>query len=166
MSVAHVVGIDPGIVDTGMVRIVLDNRAREVFVEENVVKNAYENDISDAVQWVNGSEFPYPQVFVEKYRPRQRLGYDEEMLQAQNMWMKALPRAELLSNTGITKVVPQPMMQALGVWTFNTRTHHQDLRSAARIALLGAIKEPVLNGVLSDAISDYLHHRPWHITWG
>jgi hypothetical protein len=163
MSIAHVVGIDPGVVDTGVVRIVLDNKRREVVVEEMVAKNHNRHDVDDVVVWVNGSEFQYPQVFIEKYRPRQRLSYDEIMLSAQSTWVAAFPKATLLSNTGILRVVPQEMMEALGVWRFKTRTHHQDLRSAARIALLGMIKSDEMNPILSDCISDYLHHRPWRV---
>lgn len=172
MSIAHVVGIDPGVVDTGVVRIVLDNKRREVVVEEMVAKNHNRHDVDDVVAWVNGFNFTAyvpqvsyvsPSVFIEKYRPRQRLSYDEIMLSAQSTWVAAFPKATLLSNTGILRVVPQEMMEALGVWRFKTRTHHQDLRSAARIALLGMIKSDEMNPILSDCISDYLHHRPWRV---
>ena len=60
----------------------------------------------------------------------------------------------------VTRVVTQELMELLGVWKFSTPTHHQDLRSAARIALLGAMKEDVLNGLLTRVVLDRLQLQP------
>jgi hypothetical protein len=43
-------------------------------------------------------------------------------------------------------------------------THHDDLRSAARILVLGMLKNPMLNEVLSDYVRDRIKGRPWDTT--
>jgi hypothetical protein len=42
-------------------------------------------------------------------------------------------------------------------------TNHQDLRSAARIALLGMAKNEETNGVLASVVSAHLNNNPWTV---
>ena len=69
----------------------------------------------------------------------------------------------VLQNMGVKKVVKSPLMELLGVWNFNTPTHHQDLRSAARIGLLGMLKDDILNKLLTDIVADHLSGEAWDV---
>ena len=42
-------------------------------------------------------------------------------------------------------------------------THHQDLRSAARIALLGMLRDEQMNRLLADVVRDHLAGETWTI---
>jgi hypothetical protein len=64
---------------------------------------------------------------------------------------------------GVKKVVKSPLMELLGVWDFRLKTHHQDLRSAARIALLGMLKDDHLNKLLTDVVADHLRGENWNV---
>jgi hypothetical protein len=66
---------------------------------------------------------------------------------------RALPKAKLIDNTGMKSVISPAMMKRIGVWSFGQSTHHQDLRSAGRIGLYGAVKEDDLNRVIYDFLS-------------
>lgn len=54
-------------------------------------------------------------------------------------------------------------MNLLGVWKFSTVTHHQDLRSAARIALFGMLKNEETNRLLADVVADHLKGSDWDV---
>jgi hypothetical protein len=69
---------------------------------------------------------------------------------------RSLPGVEILDNTGVKKVVTKPLMQLLGCWDFPTVTHHQDLRSAARIALYGGLKDQDINSLLTQIVMKQL----------
>jgi hypothetical protein len=72
-------------------------------------------------------------------------------------------RGTVLLNTGVKKTIKRPLMELLGCWAFTTTTHHQDLRSAARIALYGMVKNDTLNQVLYSVVRDHLEGRTWHV---
>jgi hypothetical protein len=101
-----------------------------------------------------------PVIYVEGYRSRGNLGHDKDMLIAVRD-MVAATKGKALDNTGVKKTVKPAVLQALGVWKFSTPTHHDDLRSAARIAVLGMLKEH--NELLADVIRDYIDGRPWRV---
>lgn len=101
-------------------------------------------------------------MWLEAYRPRgTAFGQDGPMLALQTLIRRGLLGIKVLDNMGIKKVVKQPLMEALGLWKFQTPTNHQDLRSAARIMLLGALKEDYLNKVLYTIITAKLNNLPW-----
>jgi hypothetical protein len=56
------------------------------------------------------------------------------------------------------------VLEALGAWKFQTTTHHQDLRSAAKIAVLGMMKQEHTNLLLAAIIRDHIDGRPWKVT--
>jgi hypothetical protein len=64
---------------------------------------------------------------------------------------------------GVKKIVKPAVLITLGAWLFSTPTHHDDLRSAARIAVLGMMKDPEMNLLLADIIRDHLGGQPWTI---
>lgn len=168
--IAHVVGIDPGLVHTGVVRLVFkpDEHAVEIEAEPVAGPNA------QAVrEWVDEGQLrlfdgrrvvgTQPRTFIEAYRPRSHYDTDARMGKAVHELKARLPWAQVLNNTGVKQVVSQELMQLLGVWRFAAVTHHQDLRSAARIALLGMLKDDELNRLVADVVRDHLDGRSWNV---
>jgi len=101
---------------------------------------------------------------VEQYRTRQHLSSDMRMIRAEQDLRRALPDARFLPNMGIKRVITQSLMELLEVWSFPTTTHHQDLRAAARIAMLGMVKDDSTNEILADVVRAYLDGQPWTIS--
>ena len=159
MSVTHVVGIDPGLVHTGVVLFTFDRQQRLIVIDHEAVAGP---DTIRVQQFLGGLRND-AHIFIEKYQPRSHLNTDAMMGKAVLEMKQALPGAQVLLNTGVKKVVRQPLMELLGVWKFSTVTHHQDLRSAARIALLGMLKSEHLNRVLTTVVTDHLEGRTWHV---
>lgn len=159
MSV-HIIGIDPGLVDTGVVRMIFKPTIQVVDVSSAVVSGIDPMRIKSWSELVGHS----PRFFVEKYRPRRGYGTDERMVMGEHDLRRTLPKAEFLDNTGIRKVVRPQVLQLLGAWSFSRPTHHQDLRSAARIAVLGMLKDEELNHLLADVVAAELDGDPWEVT--
>lgn len=162
LSIAHVIGIDPGLVHTGCVSMRFDETHRTVTVQHAVVRGP---DVDKVKEWIKSIEQPGPRphIFIEKYAPRQRLNTDERMVKADAAFQSGLRGCKMIRNTGSKQVVKQELMQLLGVWQFSTPTHHQDLRSAARIGLFGMMKDPPLNAWLADVVRDTLDGNPWEV---
>lgn len=160
MSVLHIVGIDPGLVHTGIVRMRFDEDRKELTVSHAVVAGL---DADTVAKYVSLIQIPRPTVYIEKYAPRQSLNSDERMVQGEAALRRAIPRAQFLRNTGVKSVVHPAVLQVMGVWQFDTKTHHQDLRSAARIAVLGAMRTKETNRVLADVVHDHLNNKTWHV---
>ena len=62
---------------------------------------------------------------------------------------KLIPEAEPCRNGGYKSDVPDNLLKALGLWKFG-KSHHQDIRAAARLALFYAMRNDVedfINGV-------------------
>lgn len=137
-----IIGIDPGLVHTGVV--VMRFTGDDVTVDYQIYELTDVNCIAPYV-----GSYPGAHVFIEAYRPRGNTyatdGPMQELMGKLRTW---LPKAKVIDNTGMKYAVKAALMQVLGVWKFSTSTHHQDLRSAARIGIYGALKDPVLNAVL------------------
>lgn len=158
MSVTHVVGVDPGLVHTGVVNLLFDHRKRSVTVLDTVVNGLAPNDVQIAVAKFGVK----PHIFIEGYRPRSNLTPDRRMQDGVTRIRQATG-GKVLDNMGVKKIVKKSLMDLLGVWSFSTVTHHQDLRSAARIALLGMLKDEELNRLLADIVRDHLNGDDWHV---
>ena len=168
MSVTHVVGVDPGLVHTGVVSLTFVPEKHEVFVAHKAVVGpdaaAVNQFTADA--WQNlPAEMSYvkPHIFIEKYQPRSHLNTDAAMGEAVLSMKRTMPGSQVLLNTGVKKVVRKHLMELLDVWNFSTPTHHQDLRSAARIALLGMLKDEQMNRLIADIVLAKLKGRPWDV---
>lgn len=162
MSMTHVIGVDPGLVHTGVVSMkflpitgVLEVRCHPV-VGLNTVELA---EYVKAIQ----SHKVKPHIFIEAYRPRSNLNSDVRMVNGVQAFRQALPGSRVLQNTGVKQVVKQDLMELLGVWKFSTVTNHQDLRSAARIALFGMLKDPEMNELIADIVRDHLEGKSWDV---
>ena len=162
MSVTHVGGVDPGLVHTGVVSMAFFPNRREIHVEHTAVLGLDEAEVRD---FLNLKLVKRHHRFIEGYRPRSNLNNDRRM-QAAVTSIRAATGGRVLDNMGVKKVVRKPLMELLGVWSFPTKTHHQDLRSAARIALLGMLKDDDLNRLLADVVRDHLKGDDWNVAHG
>lgn len=141
----RVIGIDPGLVHTGVVSFhFLEGAVRAV---GHAVNGLNPDKI---IEWLDnyGPSLKMQGVFIEAYRPRSHFDTDSRMSNGVQRIKAALPNSKIISNTGVTKVITRQTMELLDCWAFDTTTHHQDLRSAARIGLYGMVKDEVLNSVL------------------
>ena len=159
MSRIQVVGVDPGLVHTGVVRFVIEHGSIEVTSKVVVGPNA-----AETARWIDEVPRPKAQVFVEQYDQRQHYNSDARMLQAEAEFKRTMPEAVLLRNMGVNSIVTRPVLEVLGAWKFQTTTHHQDLRSAAKIAVLGMMKQESTNLLLAAIIRDHIDGRPWKVT--
>jgi hypothetical protein len=159
-SVTEVVGIDPGVVHTGLVRLVFDTGLRSMSIRTRLMDGVNAAEIK---AWVDDSIHRRPYVFVEKYRPRHNFSTDSEMIRAERELKVAMPAATLISNTGSLSTVTPGLLRLLNLWEFRPVSHHQDLRSAARIAVLGMMKDSDLNRMLADMVDAELKGDPWEI---
>jgi hypothetical protein len=158
-----VIGVDPGLVHTGIVMLEFEHELRQLTVDHRVIDGLDAPAAALAVMDMTGHDsFATLDTFIEWYRPRSGFSVDERMVQANNDFRAAL-HGKLLRNTGVKKVVTQELMQLCHLWSFGTRTHHQDLRSAARIALLGMMLDPALNKVLYTYTTDTTDGRDWNV---
>ena len=160
-------GVDPGLVDTGIVQISFDTDTQRWYVNHTVFKGVVDTrgtrriPSEDIAAYLNTEVPSHAVIYIEAYRPRSHYQNDAEMGRAINDLKARVRKAKSLDNTGVKKVVKPALMQRLNVWTFSTKTHHQDLRSAAMIALYGMLKDEVGNNVLVQFLCDELVGRPW-----
>lgn len=156
MGSVHVAGVDPGLVHTGVVSLIFDRDSNQISVGHKAIVGP---DAAATKQFIAD---PAAIVFVEGYRPRSHFDTDARMTAAVQEFRTTLD-ATVLLNTGVKKVVKRPLMELLEVWKFSTITHHQDLRSAARIGLLGMLKSDHLNRLLTDVVRAHISGEPWHV---
>lgn len=162
MHRTRIIGIDPGLVDTGVVVFDFMPEFKRV---EIVATVCIGNDVPIVTRTVLSGVVNDPgHVFIEGYRPRSHYATDERMTLLVKELHRAMPGSKVIDNTGVKKVIAQKLLVALGVWTFTTKTHHQDLRSAALIGLYGMVKDDTLNPVLADFLRDYLDGKKWAVS--
>ena len=162
MPILHIVGVDPGLVHTGCVRIVIDTVDRSIDTSHCVI-NGY--DVKRLESWIYADEWTdtAPWIFVERYTPRSHFDTDERMVAGEQELRRRMAGAMLLRNTGIKSIVTPKILQVLGLTKFRTASHHQDLLSAARIAVLGMMKTAELNHALSDIVKDHIDGYAWPV---
>lgn len=159
MKTTHITGIDPGLVHTGLVSLAVYPVNKEIHVDHVAVAGIK----PDQVRLFCEERMALPNHrFIEGYRPRSHMGTDKRMVEGVAEIKKAT-RGVVLNNTGIKKVVKRPLLELLGLWQFATPTHHDDLRSAARILVLGALKDEALNRLLTTVVKDHLRGETWDV---
>jgi hypothetical protein len=175
MTQLTLIGVDPGIVDTGVVSIKLDSLRETLQVTTQVWSDVTEKNghginvdsffLDDLAGFVQHEEAENSATFtfVEGYRPRGR-----DMIQDRKMSIlvqtinHTLKGSKIVDNTGIKKVVTEPLLKLFGCSRF-VGTHHADLKSAARVALKGGIDITPLNRILSDYVRDNLNGTSWSV---
>lgn len=163
MSLVEVIGVDPGLVHTGVVGLAFGTRSRTLLITHTVIDGP---DAAAVAKWIGQPRPKKPTVYVEAYRPRQNLNSDQRMTRVEHELRAALQGAKFLPNMGIKRVITHELMDLLGLWDYPTSTHHQDLRAAARIALLGMVKEAATNQIVADMVGDSLDYKPWSVSHG
>ena len=178
MSHYTIVGIDPGLIHTGIVRLDVDLKQRTLTRAIGLVtgvraeSGAFSTALTAqetrralaSVLHETTSAAREPHVFVEGYRQRGNSNNE-------NVYMMALItelrralhsfRPAIIDNTGVKKIVPVPMLKKLELNRFSTASNHQDLLSAARIGIYGALKNPLLNGVLYEVLTGIEDGQTW-----
>lgn len=155
MADAIIAGVDPGIIHTGLVVFEFSENFRRLDTSFDVINGTNAPATRAAlVRLVHPSRLGMTEVFIEKYRPRSGFGTNDQMMEA-NATFPAELGGTLLLNMGVKRVVTRDLLDLLGVWSFSTTTHHQDLRSAARIAVLGMLRDHYLNR----GLYTYVTHR-------
>lgn len=168
MSAAvSVVGVDPGIVHTGIV-------AATFYPDDHRISVAYSALAGDKAPahagLIRHTCFTLPTtaptgVFVEAYRERgTSYGTNVPMRELLAEIRRQMPEVTIVDNTGVKKVVKPALLKLLGLWKFEQTTHHQDLEAAARILVFGMLKDPELNELLADVLLDTINGNPWRTT--
>jgi len=155
-----IIGIDPGIVHTGVVRLLLDQDKRTVHSEFAVIDGL---DAAAVERWVYRFGVEPDLISIEQYRPRQKLSSDVRMLQAEKNFLREMPEARLVPNTGVRRLAPRWTLDIFGIGAFPQATHHDDLGSAARILYLGGIKDDSINPCLTRVVRDFVDGDPWNV---
>ena len=166
-----VVGVDPGLVHTGIVRLSFNQPSRYWAVDYDVVESKLDpagkllaavtaQRVGVAV--LDIARYPGKHVFVEAYRDRgNSYSTDGPMRQLMQHLGATLPGSKVIDNTGVRKVVKPALLKLLGVHKFEKTTHHQDLEAAARIALYGMLKDDELNAMLGEIVLMRNSPQPW-----
>lgn len=155
-------GVDPGLVHTGVVTMVFDEVVQELSIREAVFTGPAATPV--ALFLKDGAFGLQYDTWIEGFRTRGNLRVNKPMMDAiAHLKIELGPRAHVLDNMGAKQVVLPALMKAMEVWNFSTPSHHQDLRSAARILLFGALKLPEYNMILSEFIECHLDGYPWQI---
>lgn len=157
MTRLNIIGLDPGLVDTGAVHLLFLPEISTWQVDYAAF--AGNKEIAETIAWCR--QWPYDGLFIEAYKPRSHFGTDPKMTALVHELKRGLTKSVTLDNTGVKKVITQELMDLLGVWKFTQTTHHQDLRSAARIGLYGMVKNADWNPVLAQLVEDFIENRPW-----
>lgn len=96
------------------------------------------------------SKIKFDKVIFEYFEARENSkSRDNSVLETIAEIQKLIPEAEPCRNGGYKSDVPDNLLKALGLWKFG-KSHHQDIRAAARLALFYAMRNDVedfINGV-------------------
>ena len=97
-----------------------------------------------------GSSLKPDVVVVEQFEARDNdKAKDNSVLETIDFIKTCYPYLILQRNAGYKSDVPDELLKALGLWKFE-KSHHQDVRAAARLALFYAMRsdiEDFINGV-------------------
>ena len=173
---ALIIGIDPGIVHTGIVayaicthgktRITMiyrvidtedaDEADRVKLITDGV--SQFLEDILPTLTYQNYATEETPMlIFIEDYRSRASSNKpDAQMREIVSALRRLLPLANVVDNTGSKKIARPELMRSLGLNTFRA-THHQDLQAASRIMIYGALKQEHLNALLAELLDRVLY---------
>lgn len=165
----RMIGIDPGVKDTGVVELVLYPEAQQFGVRYHVYSGAVLGSkqeirtdpevlrhMKQSIAVFNGETL----IGVEGYRPRgKNSDLDRKMTVLVNDIHVALD-ATVVDNTGIRQVVSTDLLKCLHMSRFPA-TNHADLKSAARVAVMMGLKDPEINYALVELCLGYLDGEPW-----
>ena len=174
MDAVSLIGVDPGIVDTGVVWVRLDRKNKIMHAQPRVWRNVtrkvkggieIDQQFLDEIEWYVRYSGEKTRTFIEGYRPRGRNpGQDQKMTVLVQAIHKVTPNSKVVDNTGVKNVVTDATLGLLGLNNWDIATNHSDLDSAARILLKGAYQDEDLNSIVADVVRDRLEGRSWTLT--
>lgn len=154
MGIHTLFGVDPGIVHTGVVMFKFDTITKNFRKEFAVIDGTDPGAVASWIRARNTTDHGI--ITIEKYDDRgTAFSQHAAMREMETNLKRLIPGALVLSNTGIKKVITQATMKLFELWDYSEKTHHQDLRSAARIGLYGGIKDEATNTALAKVM---MHH--------
>ncbi len=96
-------------------------------------------------QWYSsiGLHLEYDVVVVEKFEARDNdRSKDNSVLETIAYIQLCFPKAILQRNAGYKSDIPDNLLKLLGLWKFE-KSHHQDMRAAARLGLFWAMRNDI-----------------------
>lgn len=99
-------------------------------------------------------------IVVEQFEARDNdKSKDNSVLQTIAEIQKSYPQAVLQRNAGYKSDVPDALLEVLGLWKFQ-KSHHQDVRAAARLGLFWAMRNDIEEVVtdIGRVVSEYRNH--------
>ena len=173
---ALILGIDPGIVHTGIVAYaicthgpcqipmiyrVIDTEDADEADRVKLITDGVSRFLEDMLPVLAARAYATEEtpmlIFIEDYRSRASSNKpDAQMREIVSALRRLLPLANVVDNTGSKKIARPELMRSLGLNTFRA-THHQDLQAAARIMIYGALKQEHLNALLAELLDRVLY---------
>lgn len=101
--------------------------------------------VKDIRSWYeNEGRFVKPDIVViEKYEARDNdIAKDNSVLETIALFQVLFPDAILQRNAGYQSDIPNALLKKLGLWKFD-KSHHQDVRAAARLGLFWAMRNDI-----------------------
>ena len=155
----QVFGIDPGIVHTGLVELGWDFHSQELRIIARSVDGITEQSVIELRRCIQRRLWRKSNIIVEEYRPKSHFSSDTKMVEGQAMLKLHLPSAKIINNSGVKSIVTKELLQLLDLYDWSTTTHHNDLRSAARIALLAMLRDERANNRLAKFVEAALNNK-------
>lgn len=97
-----------------------------------------------------GKNLKFDYAIVEKYEARDSdYSRDNTVKQTIDEIKRCIPNVIEQRNAGYAQDVPEPLLKKLDMWKFDDKTHHQDIRAAARLGLFWSMRNDI-----EDVITD------------
>ena len=91
-----------------------------------------------------GKNLNFDYAVVEKYEARDSdYSRDNSVRYTIRTIKECIPNIIEQRNAGYAQDIPEPLLKKLGMWKFDDKTHHQDIRSAARLGLFWAMRNDI-----------------------
>lgn len=151
-----ILAIDPGSakVASSTNGIVLLDNAK--LVNHWVVPSAKVQDIRNWFEEV-GRFLDVDVVVIEKFEARDNdKSKDNSVLENVALFQVLFPESVLQRNAGYQSDIPNELLKQLGLWKFE-KSHHQDVRAAARLGLFWAMRNDVKEVIddIGKAVHEY-----------
>lgn len=107
-----------------------------------------------------GRTLEFDTVVVEKYEVRDNdYSRDNSVVETIAAIELCYPDLALQRNAGYQQDIPNDLLKALGLWSFD-KSHHNDVRAAARLGLFWAMRNDVEEVVqdIGRAVSEHRNH--------
>jgi len=104
-----------------------------------------------------GESLEYDVVVVEEYKARDNdKSKDNSVLETIAYIQLCYPNLILQNNAGYKSDIPDDLLKNLGLWKFE-KSHHQDIRAAARLGLFWAMRNDIEEVVhdIGKVVSEY-----------